>query len=348
VALVFFSAIGLRAGAADGFRYLKPIHASDKILRPSEFLPGQAPVEGFGYDGQMYFVIAQDPFLTRSDTAASLDTGSRYHRILYPVLAWALAGGRRELLPFSLMGVNLAAGVVLTAVLAAWCARRGRSVWLALVVTAFPGVWVPALLDLTEPTQLALMAGGVLLGSAGTFLAATLAREQAGVTLAAYAFDALRRRAWSTAARFTVAVAAYAAWWLLVQLTVHGYNTNAAFFSRTHPFTGAFLVLASSLHDPARLLVTASAVATCLLIVLRGFIVREPVSVAAAAYAAIALWTGTEVWDDPMGFYRTFAGAVVLLFMSWCARRDRLGAGAVWLVGVSSAFSLAALAAAFS
>jgi hypothetical protein len=48
----------------------------------------------FGYDGQFYRMLAHDPFLRR-DTASYLDAPLlRSRRILVPLAAWALAGGR--------------------------------------------------------------------------------------------------------------------------------------------------------------------------------------------------------------------------------------------------------------
>lgn len=48
----------------------------------------------FGYDGQYYRMLAHDPFLRR-ETASYLDSPLlRSRRILVPLAAWALAGGR--------------------------------------------------------------------------------------------------------------------------------------------------------------------------------------------------------------------------------------------------------------
>ena len=47
-----------------------------------------------GYDGQMYHLIAHDPWMTRGAVAAMDDPELRYRRILVPALAWALALGR--------------------------------------------------------------------------------------------------------------------------------------------------------------------------------------------------------------------------------------------------------------
>jgi len=51
-----------------------------------------------GYDGQYYRLIAHDPFF-HENTAAYLDAPRlRARRILIPILAWVLAGGRQGLI----------------------------------------------------------------------------------------------------------------------------------------------------------------------------------------------------------------------------------------------------------
>jgi len=47
-----------------------------------------------GYDGQMYHLIAHDPWMERGAVPAMDDPALRYRRILVPALAWALAMGR--------------------------------------------------------------------------------------------------------------------------------------------------------------------------------------------------------------------------------------------------------------
>jgi hypothetical protein len=46
-----------------------------------------------GYDGQMYHLIAHDPFMSRGAVTAMDDPALRYRRILVPVLAWAIGLG---------------------------------------------------------------------------------------------------------------------------------------------------------------------------------------------------------------------------------------------------------------
>ena len=60
-----------------------------------------------GYDGQMYRLIAHDPWMTRGAVAAMDDPALRYRRILVPALAWALALGRDSVIHATYFAVIL-------------------------------------------------------------------------------------------------------------------------------------------------------------------------------------------------------------------------------------------------
>ena len=107
VALAFFASVALLAGSSDGFRFCELIHIGPRVR--ADLLAPCERQAGPGYDGQFYFAIAHDPFLTRPDTAASLDDSLRYRRILYPLTAWLLATGQPAALPYTLVLVNVAA-----------------------------------------------------------------------------------------------------------------------------------------------------------------------------------------------------------------------------------------------
>lgn len=61
-----------------------------------EFLRGENlyRFEGAGYDGQVYHLIAHDPWMRKGTREAITGATFRYQRILVPALAWAIALGR--------------------------------------------------------------------------------------------------------------------------------------------------------------------------------------------------------------------------------------------------------------
>ena len=112
------------------------------------FAPNFRYGPGNGYDGQFCYYIALDPVNARYyiDTPAY-----RYERILYPLVARALALGQPSLVPYTLILVNLLAISGCVLLLAFWLRRRKISPWLAVVYGLYSGVFVGFERDLTEP-----------------------------------------------------------------------------------------------------------------------------------------------------------------------------------------------------
>jgi hypothetical protein len=338
VALAFFIVLVARSGSADGFHFYRAIHVGEFFANPQLMLPGQPARDIYGYDGQFYFVIAQDPFLRNPQIAPSLDNSLRYRRILYPLLAWIVTFGQRAWLPWALVLINVAAGTAAIAALAEGARRRGRSPWLALTVALYPGLWMPILMDLTEPLQIALLAWAIVLdGSAALLLLSALAKE---TTAAVQVIELVRRawaRQWARAARHAVALALLAGWALLVWKTVHAHESTLGGHLLDPP--GAPLIALASAPGWGRLLV-ATAVGICVLAILRLVWARDPAAWAGAVYAAVGLAAGIDTWADPLAYFRVIGGGVMLVFLSWTAARDRAGAAAMGLSVVAGIASL--------
>ena len=137
-----------------------------------------------GYDGQYFLYLAQDPIRAK---AYIDDPPYRYGRIVYPLLARALAFGQQEAIPFVLVAINVLAVALGTFALATLLRRHGRSAWYALIFALYPGVYVAVLRDLSEALAYALAACAValfdrarpgdLVASAALFAVAILTRE---------------------------------------------------------------------------------------------------------------------------------------------------------------------------
>jgi len=356
VALALLTALAARAGASDGFHFFRPIEAGDRYLQPAVLLPGQPVLHGNGYDGQFSFVLAEDPFLRNPATAASLDNTFRVRRILYPLLAWLLALGQRMLVPYTLVVVNLVAGTALAALLALAAVRAGKSPWWCLVAVLYPGVWIPVLLDLNEPLQLALLAAGMMapmarLGDAGEgqrplkpwlLFAATLSKDTAGVALVTEAVRSAVARAWRQVALLAGLAGAYLAWALVVFLTVKGtpYNDLGAHF--LDPPGAPFRLLAKG---SVNAIVLLPALLVALLALARPVRFRDGAAWAGAAYALLVLGAGNDTWLDPAAYFRVSAGALVLTYLSWVRTSDRLGLAAMAAGLLAAALSLPAVLA---
>lgn len=343
VAAGLYGALILVAGRADGFAFRHDIHVGSVYVKPSRLLPGQIPEAGVGYDGQFYFVIAQDPFLTDPQTAASLDNSLRYRRLLYPLLAWLLSAGHRVLVPYTLLAVNFLACLGLIGVASRQVVLAGQSQWWAMSLVLFGGVWYGLVMDLTEPTQLFLLALGAASGSATLTLLSALAKETSAAQLLAGGAVAASRRDWAGTARWASALVALVVWSLLVAALVHGPASSTLQGELLNPPGAPFIQVWLDLHaHPARLLLTLPAVTMCLLAIARLAVARDVSAWGAAIYALICLAAGNDTWVIPVGYLRVMAGAVVLVLMSWTVARDRLGATVLVLAGASGVLALGA------
>jgi len=123
----------------------------------------------WGYDGQFYYFIALDPVHARDYIPDTVDQTKdyRYTRILYPMVARLLAVGRADLIPYTLVLVNLLAITGGALALAAWLRRKQLSPWFALIFGLCPGIFIALVRDVTEPLAFGLVALAVYLYDAG-------------------------------------------------------------------------------------------------------------------------------------------------------------------------------------
>jgi uncharacterized membrane protein len=174
--------------------------------------------------------------------------------------------------------------------------------------------------------QLALLAAGVVLGSAGVTLLAGLAKESAGVVLVSEVLRRGRRRDWAGTLRYGLAAAGLAGWSAFVLLAVRGARESTLGGHLLDPPGAPFLTLAQSLTgNPGLFVLTLPAVTICVLTVVRLIRARDAAAWGAAAYALLALAAGSDTWRSAEASYRVMAGAYLLLFLSWCVRGDRMG-----------------------
>jgi len=107
-----------------------------------------------GYDGQFAYYIARDLL----GGWRFCDVPSyRYQRILYPLLAWVLALGRPEAVPWTLIALNVAALAGGTYFTERLLAARSVSHWYALAYGFYGGLVAGLRLDLTEPLAYGLV-----------------------------------------------------------------------------------------------------------------------------------------------------------------------------------------------
>jgi hypothetical protein len=114
-----------------------------------------------GYDGQFAYYIAASP--NPKDVTTQLDVPAyRYQRILYPLTARALALGIAEVIPWTLILVNLAALGLGTWSIARWLTENNSPAFYALSFGLWVGMVGSVGTDLNEPLAYALIGGAWL------------------------------------------------------------------------------------------------------------------------------------------------------------------------------------------
>lgn len=102
-----------------------------------------------GYDGQFFYFIAR--FSGHLPSGAMDYPALRYSRIFYPALVRLLSLGNVSLIPWAMLGLNIAA-IAGTAALAAWLiVRLGGPTWMAFAVGLYCGQTLALLRDLSDP-----------------------------------------------------------------------------------------------------------------------------------------------------------------------------------------------------
>ena len=140
-----------------------------------------------GYDGQAYYYAASDPFIKTNSHRIDF---KKYQRFLYPFLAHILAFGRKNLLPYSLLIINILAILIGTLFLSFMLKKRGISVWYSLIYSLGMGNIVAFQYNLTTPLFLCLILIGIyfyeekkITLTALSFSLSLLTREIAGLII---------------------------------------------------------------------------------------------------------------------------------------------------------------------
>jgi hypothetical protein len=137
-----------------------------------------------GYDGQFYYRLALDP-VNWSKTAygITMDQSYRYTRIGYPLVSWLGSFGQHDLVPASLIAVNVVC-VAVMAVLGGMFARdSGRHALWGLLFAAYFGLVISVGRDTAEPLAEACLLAGLLAYRRGRW----------GLSALAFAFGAITR-----------------------------------------------------------------------------------------------------------------------------------------------------------
>lgn len=289
LAVVFLVALLVRAGGDVSLL----VHAAPPWTDPAAARPSLTvqPAED-GFDGQFFYRLGVAPWSTDETVAGVTNDlpALRNARWGYGALAWVASAGDPDLVPWSLVGVNLAAAAALGAVGGGLARSSGRHAAWGLLFVLWPGFAYSLSMDTSELVATTFALGGLLalrhrhwLPAGALFAAAVVTRDTAlvvpaGVAAGGAAWTLLARRrgpdratgpadGLRTAAAGASGVVAFGIWQLVqrarfgeLPLTSSGDNNLSA------PFAGlvdqvAAAVPPAGVEDVFRLLSMAGVVA---------------------------------------------------------------------------------------
>jgi len=318
--------------------------------RPEDVSPDQT--WGIGYDGQQAYAIAIDPLGAESE----LDRPAyRYQRILYPILARITALGVTQLIPWSMLIINLLAASASAYFLSQLLTARGVSPWWSFVPLLSFNYLIGVRMDLNEPLAYALVLGGLLAferkhipWAAALFALAGLAREVAlAFPLALTAWLLLKKR-WRVSMIIAAAsLVPFLAWAVVVRLWL-GASPFATPLAK--PLLIPFAGMAHLQGIESRVMVGLWAVvpaglagiaAVVDLLRRRGHS-ESPQALLMLSNAAIIAVLPVPTWVDPLAILRLGIGSMIALVL-WLARvrpQWLLYAAGLWAPSVLLAFMI--------
>jgi hypothetical protein len=355
VILVFsLGYVGLTLARHDGdplaFALIGTRYSQDGVVGPD---PQGTP----GYDGQFAYFIASNPVAgwRYCDVPAY-----RYQRILYPLLAWALALGHPMVVPWTLILINLAAVAVGTYFTERLLASHSVSRWYALSYGLYGGIVAGLRLDLAGPLAYGLMQGGLWawaekrIDLAAVLLAlAALAKETTLFAFAGLLLHLLLQRRWRDIPRLGLPVAVPFALWqgiLWISLGRPGVGSGGTMATPFEwvPFGGLFRAatvswpafwLLLAIEGPLFVLPTVWALARSVRSLLWGH--RHPWTAVLLMQAAVLPFLPFSTWREPLAMARLATGLVGATLLSGALHRSRrvLNLSLAWLATLALLFN---------
>jgi len=284
-----------------------------------------------GYDGQIFHLIAHDPWMTRGSAAAIGGAEFRYQRIFVPALAWLLALGRDQRVHAAYFTVIL--GFAFSGVF--WLARlaelRGSHPAWGLAFIAAPAT-ITSLDRMTADIALAAFCVGFVLYAESMWrvvvilACAALTRETAVPIIAGYSLFLFTRRQFAKSIAAAGAMLPAGAWFLYV---THGSaKAHAVSYLHWMPLYGFFERIVHPAVYPlppwkAAIAVSfdfiaLAGVALTLVAVARLAFRRAWTPTAAPMYLlalAVVFLGSRDVWEDAYNFGRVLSPLFLLAFL---------------------------------
>jgi len=301
-----------------------------------------------GYDGQIYHIMAHDPFLVRAFLLGIDSPRYRYRRILVPALAWAAALGQDRFVDrayFALILLCIFLGTLWVAALARLC---GTSAAWALGLSAVPAVAVSLDRMTVDVALIALIAGVSYYARKKSWAAvfwlcmfAGLVRETGLLLPIGVAAWCLFERGFQRASRIALSVLPTLLWYLYVHVRAPAANEHSFSFvplgglmSRLvspNPYHfGVGLNFIAISFDYLALIGILLSVLYCAWNARR--LIKHPDGWIALSFAALVmLISSQDVWRDAFSFARVFSPLLFLTALDSMRTHSLAGSAPVFI-----------------
>ena len=299
--------------------------------------PKDAPPDktwGIGYDGQQAYAIALDPI----NASAKLDRPSyRYMRIIYPLLAHILAVGRHNLIPWSLLIVNIVAAAVTAGLLADRVLTRGGRSWVALAVVFSFNYLAGVRMDLNEPLAYCLALTGLWIYERGNLAMAVVSFALAGLTkevalafpLALVAWEALKRR-WPAA--LTILIGSLAPYFIWAGIVTAWQGISPFSYQLARPILIPFAGFVHLEGFESRVMVLMWSVGPAIIAGIAALwqILKTPLSTSGKdallvlANVGVVATLPAMTWVDPLAVLRLGVGSMIAIVLWLATVRPRV------------------------
>lgn len=335
--LVILSWTGLRVHYVFGGNWTAIFYNGTVFTQPPDLPAGTYRIEGPGYDGQFYRLLAHDPFLTRGYYRYADSAQLRFRRLLIPLIAWLLAFGKQAWIDGGFVAVEmifLGLGVY-------WCARIlvrvGRSPAWGVLFVILPATMASFDRMLVDGPLAALFAGYLLYCDEERWgrvwviaMLAALTRDTGLLLGVALALERLLRRDWRRAAWFASSIAPAVAWYAYVFARIPPDRPVAILATPVwgwirrllwlRPYPDAVTQLILRVTDVLAVLGLAISVFVAILWLSKSRL--SPVTLCVALFAVLALVLGgREHMIDAFGFGRPISPLLLWVMLEAVSRR---------------------------
>jgi hypothetical protein len=291
-----------------------------------------------GYDGQVYHLIAHDPWMRKGSADAIVGVAFRYQRIFVPALAWTIALGQDRWIHPAYFSVILGFAFLGVYWLALFAVRMGmQPAWgLGFVITP---ATITSIDRMTIDIALAALTVGFALYAEGktprwkviaVLTCAALTRESAIPIIGAYAIYLFTKRRFVDCVWAGATALPALAWY--IYLAQRDRSSLASYFDWV-PFAGLVerlihpvIYSLSPFKNAAGIVfdyIALAGVVIALALAMRMAIQRQWSPLAASVYAlalAAMIARSRSIWEDAYAFGRPFTPLMLLVAMQYLAR----------------------------